>query len=352
MKKIFLLPVTFLFFCSCDSQEVTMVKQQHLPYCETYTLEKLMGYIFDSPQWFETERADEPDSLFVSVCGVVKSQNVEEVCFTFDIVEDDQAVLVGYDYNGVAKVPGLAFRYFIPRCAERYKQHFNSEVDDISVILKEVLKEGKEETVEMLEQMKKLMDGVPMGEKTAEFIRRDAIIQTVTAGERSEVNIDSMRRALLDSVDQEQIRKNSEHTKNLHAWVWGLKENFYGAFANQYDLMYRDLRDENGNSGIFPLSVKVQNFCPDNDCHWASVLVQAWISGFTDTSSVTIDVNPNETEIFAPKLIFDNECLQNLNAPKQTQIQIRAYAMVGDNPTLFFTKSEPITIHPMQVNGS
>lgn len=182
---------------------------------------------------------------------------------------------------------------------------------------------------------------------------REALIDSL-----KEADFDSMYAKLYDSVYADIYSQAAIRT--LNAWTWSVKKDIYGAFANQYPLMYKDYINSKGEVLPVPVSITVKNTCenrtsfsePEIPCRWKKITVKSWIDGFTDTASVTDFVNPDTTRIFAPSLKFNNKALAVLTAPEQVQIQIRAYALENDHEILFYSSSEPSTIHPMQINGA
>lgn len=163
-----------------------------------------------------------------------------------------------------------------------------------------------------------------------------------------EADFDSLYQTLYDSVYADIYSQSVIRT--LDAGVYTAKENIYGAFANQYPLMYK-----NFTTNPVPLSVRVRNTCETGyssvPCRYKKVLLKAWIEGFTDTATVTKIVNPNATETLAPSFRFDDAALYAVKNATAAQFQIRAYALENDHEILFYSTSQPTTIHPMQING-
>ena len=164
---------------------------------------------------------------------------------------------------------------------------------------------------------------------------------------------DSLYQSLFDSVYNDIYYQNIIRT--MDAYIWTSKENIYGAFANQYPLMYKDFVGTDGKPYPVPLSVKVRNMCDKNNakvpCRWKKVMLKTWITGFTDTATVTDIANPDTSVILAPSYKFNNAALLAVTSPIATQFQIRVYALENDREILFYSSSKPTTIHPMQVNG-
>ena len=170
-----------------------------------------------------------------------------------------------------------------------------------------------------------------------------------------EADFDSLYQTLYDSVYADIYSQSVIRT--LDADVYTVKEDIYGAFANQYPLMYKDFR-ANGSAYPVPLSVQVRNTCETGysgyssvPCRYKTVMVKAWIEGFTDTATVTKTVNPNAMETLAPSFRFDDAALYAVKSATAAQFQIRAYALENDHEILFYSASKPTTIHPMQING-
>jgi hypothetical protein len=176
-----------------------------------------------------------------------------------------------------------------------------------------------------------------------------------------QVLLDSLKRADYDSLYQKVVDSvyNDVYYQNairtLEAFIWTYKEQIYGAFANQYPLMYKDYLGTDGKPFPVPLSVKVRNTCDKNNsnvpCRWKKVMLKTWITGFTDTATVTGIANPDTSVILAPSYKFNNAALLAVTSPIATQFQVRVYALENDREILFYSASQPTTVHPMQVNG-
>jgi hypothetical protein len=177
---------------------------------------------------------------------------------------------------------------------------------------------------------------------------REALIDSL-----NQANYDSLYKKLYDSVYTDIYTKNAIRT--LDAYIWTSKENIYGAFANQYPLMYKNFTASDGTDYPMPISIKVRNTCETGNskvpCRWKKVLLKSWIEGFTDTATVTTVVNPDESELLAPSFHFKNEALLALTAPQSVQFQNRVYALENDQEILFHSSSKATKIYPMQING-
>ncbi|MCQ2055497.1 MAG: hypothetical protein MJY82_09450 [Fibrobacter sp.] len=176
---------------------------------------------------------------------------------------------------------------------------------------------------------------------------REALVDSLL-----EADFDSLYGKLYDSVYNDIYTQSVIRT--LDASLWTYKENIYGAFANQYSLMYKDFKNSNGELYPIPVSIYTRNTCEKGSkvpCRWKKIEFRTWIEDFTDTSSVTEIVNPDDAKVIAANLTFNKEKLLKLTTPEQSQIQVRAYALENDREILFFSKSAAVTIHPMQTNG-
>lgn len=169
----------------------------------------------------------------------------------------------------------------------------------------------------------------------------------------NQANYDSLYKKLYDSVYTDIYSKNAIRT--LDAFVWTSKENIYGAFANQYPLMYKNFTASDGSEYPMPLSVMVRNTCERGNanvpCRWKKVLLKSWVEGFSDTATVTGIVNPDTSTVLAPTFKFNNKALLALTAPQTVQFQIRVYALENDQEILFYSSSKATKIYPMQING-
>ena len=177
---------------------------------------------------------------------------------------------------------------------------------------------------------------------------RQALIDSL-----NQANYDSLYKKLYDSVYTDIYSKNAIRT--LDAFVWTSKENIYGAFANQYPLMYKNFAASDGTEYPMPLSVMVRNTCERGNanvpCRWKKVLLKSWVEGFSDTASVTGIVNPDTSVVLAPSFKFNNKALLALTAPQSVQFHIRVYALENDQEILFYSSSKATKIYPMQING-
>ena len=169
-----------------------------------------------------------------------------------------------------------------------------------------------------------------------------------------EADYDSLYNKLYDSVYSDIYRQSIIRT--LYAEDGGAKDEIYGAYANQYSLMYKDypLVLPNGDSVPMPFPVMIENRCDSlaEFCDARKVMVKSWISNFTDTATVSGIVDINDTLILSPVFHFDENKLYALSSPKQTIRQVQVYALENDDAILFYSESKPVTIHPMQVFGN
>lgn len=176
---------------------------------------------------------------------------------------------------------------------------------------------------------------------------RQALIDSL-----KEADYDSLYNKLYDSVYSDIYRQSI--IKTLYAKDDGMDE-IYGAYANQYSLMYKDfpIADENGDSIIIqsPFPIFIYDSCDvlSESCNQKKIMVKTWISGYTDTITATGVVKPHSRLILSPSFKFNDNALYALSAPKQTLRHIEAYALENNCKMLFYTESKPVTIHPMQI---
>lgn len=169
-----------------------------------------------------------------------------------------------------------------------------------------------------------------------------------------EADYDSLYNKLYDSVYSDIYRQSVIRT--LYAEDAGT-DDVYGAFANQYSLMYKDvpvpMEDESTMMLQSPFPIFISDSCDvlSENCNQKKVMVKTWISGYTDTITTTGVVKPRSRLILFPSFKFKDNALSALSAPKQTLRHIEAYALENDHKMLFHSESKPVTIHPMQIFG-
>ena len=176
--------------------------------------------------------------------------------------------------------------------------------------------------------------------------------------------IDSLKVAHNDSLYMNPIdttardEKSQSAVQNLYAEDEGLIEDVYGAFANQYALMYNfSFPDpDNTDDSITiesPFPISITNECNDKGdlCSKKKVKVKTWISGFTDTATITAVINPADSIYLFPNFTFNNKALLSVTSAQKAQRQIEVYALENDKEIQFYSATKPITIHPMQVFG-
>lgn len=191
---------------------------------------------------------------------------------------------------------------------------------------------------------------------------------------RDSVRNDSIQRSIqrtLDSIREVYAQENSDSTSNeersqnvtgtLYAedGIENLieKKDIYGAFANQYSLMYKGFSviDENDKVSAIPMPfpIIVANICDSTNslCTRKKVMIKSWITDFTDTATVSDVILPDTLIYLSPTFNFNEKALIALTSPKQAQRQIKAYALENDKEILFYSDSKPVTIHPMQIFG-
>ena len=178
---------------------------------------------------------------------------------------------------------------------------------------------------------------------------RQALIDSL-----KEADYDSLYNKLYDSVYSDIYRQSVIRT--LYAEDAGT-DDVYGAFANQYSLMYKDvpvpMEDESTMMLQSPFPIFISDSCDvlSENCNQKKVMVKTWISGYTDTITTTGVVKPRSRLILFPSFKFKDNALSALSAPKQTLRHIEAYALENDHKMLFHSESKPVTIHPMQIFG-
>ena len=130
------------------------------------------------------------------------------------------------------------------------------------------------------------------------------------------------------------------------------KTDVYGAFANQYSLMY-DVFLYQDSTIPMPFPIEVANFCESStkSCDPKTVVIKSWISGFTDTSKITLNLGANEDTVVSPSFTFDDDALFALTSPKKATRHIEAYALEDGQQKTFYSISPTLTIHPMQIFG-
>lgn len=179
---------------------------------------------------------------------------------------------------------------------------------------------------------------------------RQALIDSL-----KEADYDSLYNKLYDSVYSDIYRQSIIRT--LYAEDDGL-ENVYGAFANQYSLMYEDvpIPMEDGSTMMLqsPFPIYISDSCDvlSELCNQKRIMVKTWIPGYTDTITTTGTVKPRSKLILFPSFKFKDDALYALSAPKLTLRHVEAYALENDRKILFYSESKSITIHPLQMFGS
>ena len=176
---------------------------------------------------------------------------------------------------------------------------------------------------------------------------RQALIDSL-----KEADYDSLYNKLYDSVYSDIYRQSI--IKTLYAKDDGMDE-IYGAYANQYSLMFKDFTypDENGDSitvqSPFPIFIFDSCDVSREQCSQKKIMVKTWIPDYTDTITATGVVEPNSKIVLSPSFKFKDNALYALSTPKQTLRHIEAYALENDHKILFYSESKPVTIHPMQI---
>lgn len=179
---------------------------------------------------------------------------------------------------------------------------------------------------------------------------RQALIDSL-----KEADYDSLYNKLYDSVYSDIYRQSIIRT--LYAKDVPLKEDVYGAFANHYPLIYKDysipMEDNDTLKIQSPFPVVIENKCDSliGTCLSKKVMVESWISGFTDTATVTDIIEPDTGIILSPIFKFDDNALLSVTSAKKALRHVEVYALENDRKILFYSESKSVTIHPMQVFG-
>ena len=190
----------------------------------------------------------------------------------------------------------------------------------------------------------------------------------------SEAWIDSTRQALLDSLKQADYDSlytklydsvyNDIYTQSVIRTLYAeelekfSKENIYGAFANQYPMMYEDfsyLTEDGDTSSIpMPFPIAIANLCDSlaHLCNHKKIMLKSWIQGFSDTSTITQVIDSDTAIILSPMFSFNEDMLFALKSPQKVQRHVEVYALENDRKILFYSTSKTITIHPPQVFGT
>lgn len=185
---------------------------------------------------------------------------------------------------------------------------------------------------------------------------------------KSEINWDSIAEARVaeakNSLNEKNNKDSSKADQSAIRTLFAedlefAKKDVYGAFANQYSLMYEDFSylNEDGDVVMIPMPFPmiVANLCDSSIvdlCTYKKIMVKSWISGFSDTSTITDVIDPDSIIYLSPMFTFDENALFALTSPKKTQRHIEAYALENDNKILFYSATKSITIHPMQNFGA
>lgn len=190
-------------------------------------------------------------------------------------------------------------------------------------------------------------------------------------GKDAVVNIDSLAEAIKKEVTstlKDSLNKNSNNSGNIQENITRSlyaeevevfsKTDVYGAFANQYPLLYGyfDYLGENGDTATIPMPfpIAIANICDStaNSCYHKKIMLKSWINNFTDTTTITQVIEADSVIILSPMFTFDDNALYALSSPKKTQRHIEVYALENDQNFLFYSATKPVTIHPMQNFGS
>ena len=189
----------------------------------------------------------------------------------------------------------------------------------------------------------------------------------------SETWIDSARQALIDSLKQADYDSlyiklydsvyNDIYSQSVIRTLYAeelenfSKENIYGAFANQYPMMYEEFfyLTEDGDTSTIPMPfpIAIANLCDSLTqlCNHKRIMLKSWIPGFSDTSTITQVIDPDTAIILSPMFAFNEDMLFALKSPQKVQRHVEVFALENDRKILFYSTSKTITIHPPQVFG-
>ena len=190
-------------------------------------------------------------------------------------------------------------------------------------------------------------------------------------GKDAVVNVDSLAEAIKKEVTstlKDSLNKNSNNSGNIQENITRSlyaeevedfsKTDVYGAFANQYPLLYGyfDYLGKNGDTATIPMPfpIAIANICDStaNSCYHKKIMLKSWINNFTDTTTITQVIEADSVIILSPMFTFDDNALYALSSPQKTQRHIEVYALENDQNFLFYSATKPVTIHPMQNFGA
>ena len=191
-------------------------------------------------------------------------------------------------------------------------------------------------------------------------------------GKDAVVNVDSLAEAikkeLMNSLkDSQNVKFSSDSGNSPQSVIRSLyaeevdilaKTNVYGAFANQYSLLYDEFYylGENVDTATIPMPfpIAIANICDStiSFCYHKKIMLKSWIQDFTDTVTITQVIDSDTVIFLSPMFVFDDRALFALTAPKKAQRHIEVYALESDQKFLFYSATKQVTIHPMQNFGA
>ena len=112
---------------ACENAEVTEVKKQSLPYCESFTVGEVMDSLMQEAYWgMDT---DVSGKTTVVVEGMVVDDNrLVPAEFKFTHATGEHAELITFALNQRAQPTLLAHKFFARVCSDDYLSHFESGV--------------------------------------------------------------------------------------------------------------------------------------------------------------------------------------------------------------------------------
>lgn len=156
---------------------------------------------------------------------------------------------------------------------------------------------------------------------------------------KSEINWDSIAEARVaeakNSLNEKNNKDSSKADQSAIRTLFAedlefAKKDVYGAFANQYSLMYEDFSylNEDGDVVMIPMPFPmiVANLCDSSIvdlCTYKKIMVKSWISGFSDTSTITDVIDPDSIIYLSPMFTFDENALFALTSPKKNATSYR-----------------------------
>jgi len=129
---------------ACEDAEVTQVKKQALPYCESFTVGEVMDSLMQEAYWGMD--SDVSGKTTVVVEGMVVDENrLVPAEFKFSHAAGEHVELLTFALNQRAQPTLLAHKFFARVCSDDYLTHFESGVKSAVGVAKAVA-EGVKDT--------------------------------------------------------------------------------------------------------------------------------------------------------------------------------------------------------------